>query len=208
MFSHLPLLQSSSLYSIALLLFSFPSACLSPFKLFPMCPRTITKPACLFMFHWGITLFLCYYFFCVVASVWLAPDSATLSHPHYIFTLRFPRTQNAHTFPHTPNALCVSFVYASLGSMEIHLHVGFFFCTCVCIGKCNNLFFFWCFYHSRLPCRLFNHDSFPVCLLLSSGTVITTKTLHYRHKTLVSRLKFGYLLKLDKLWYILIANQT
>lgn len=125
-FSHLPLLQSSSLYSIALLLFSFPSACLSPFKLFPMCPRTITKPACLFMFHWGITLFLCYYFFCVVASVWLAPDSATLSHPHYIFTLRFPRTQNAHTFPHTPNALCVSFVYASLGSMEIHLCGGFF----------------------------------------------------------------------------------
>lgn len=191
MFSHLPLLQSSSLYSIALLLFSFPSACLSPFKLFPMCPRTITKPACLFMFHWGITLFLCYYFFCVVASVWLAPDSATLSHPHYIFTLRFPRTQNAHTFPHTPNALCVSFVYASLGSMEIHLCVGFFVFLYVCIGKCNNLFFFFGVF-TIVGCLV--GYSFmivsTVCLLLSSGPVITTKTLNYRHKTFVSRFKF------------------
>lgn len=32
-------------------------------------------------------------FFREVATVWLAPDSALLSHPHYIFTLRYPRTQ-------------------------------------------------------------------------------------------------------------------
>lgn len=34
-------------------------------------------------------------FFCEVASVCLAPDSAMLSHPHYIFTLGYLRTQDA-----------------------------------------------------------------------------------------------------------------
>lgn len=71
----------------------FPFVCLFHYECSLTCPCTITKPGCLFMLHQGITLFFCYYFFCEVASVWLAPDSAPPSHPHYIFTLRYPRTQ-------------------------------------------------------------------------------------------------------------------
>lgn len=42
--------------------FSLPP-CASCSQLIPPCQCTITKPACLFMLHWGITLFRCYYFF-------------------------------------------------------------------------------------------------------------------------------------------------
>ena len=103
--------SSSSVFSLE---FLFPHLSLSLSLLFPLpvslplskhiltCPRTVTKPAFLFILHRGITLFFCYYFFGEVASVCLAPDSATLSHPHYIFTLRYPRTQGyAHTHTHT-----------------------------------------------------------------------------------------------------------
>lgn len=109
-------------FTPSVFLSSFPFVCLFHYECSLTCPCTITKPGCLFMLHQGITLFFCYYFFCEVASVWLAPDSAPPSHPHYIFTLRYPRTQwctCTHIFffffPLTKQLLCVSLFWAGAG---------------------------------------------------------------------------------------------
>lgn len=99
---------------------SFPLALLSHSKLIPTCPRTITKPACLFMLHRGITLFLFYYFF-VKSPRYDLPQTA-LHCPTLIIFSHFAtlRHRGAHTctMPHKPTAVCASFLCSSMGSME------------------------------------------------------------------------------------------
>lgn len=110
-----PLPHSSFFYSVALSLIfslSLSLACLFCFKLIPTCPRTITKPACLFMLHWGITLFLCYYFF-VKSPRYDLPQTALCCPTLIIFshsaTLGHKYT---HTHIHTNPLLyiCIFFV--------------------------------------------------------------------------------------------------
>lgn len=77
-------------------------------KLIPTCPRTTTKPACLFMLHWGITLFLCYYFF-VKSPRYDLPQTALCCPTLIIFSHSATLGhKDTHThFLHKPTAVCV-----------------------------------------------------------------------------------------------------
>lgn len=99
-------------YCHSVLLFSslspFSFVCLSHYKCTLMCPCTITKPACLFMLHRGITLFSRYYFF--VKSPWYDLPQTALHCPTLII---FSHSANlghndthAHTFS-SQNCFCV-----------------------------------------------------------------------------------------------------
>lgn len=83
------------------------------------CPCTITKRACLFMLHWGITLFLCYYFF--VKS--LQCDLPQTAHHHptlIIFSHSAGPGQidtQEYTFCHTNTSVCFCLFGASTDSL-------------------------------------------------------------------------------------------
>lgn len=114
-----PLPHSSLLFYCSLSFFLF--ACLFHSNLIPTCPRTITKPACLFTLHWGITLFLCYYFF-VKSPQYDLPQTALCCPTLIIFshsaTLGHKDSHtHTHTLPHKPTAVC--------------LYVSVFVCVCV-----------------------------------------------------------------------------
>lgn len=90
--------------------FSF--VCLSHYKCTLTCPCTITKPACLFMLHRGITLFSRYYFF-----------------------VKSPRYDLPQTALHRPTLIIFSHS-ANLGHNDTHAHTFSSqncFCVCVCV---------------------------------------------------------------------------
>lgn len=115
----LPLSPFFFMPSVFLLSFSF---CLSfPLWMQPYVPMHHNQTGLLIHVAPGYHFIFLLLFFCEVASVWLAPDSAPPSHPHYIFTLRYPRTQwctCTHIFfffPLTKQLLCVSLFWAGAG---------------------------------------------------------------------------------------------
>lgn len=99
-------LCSSGLISLSS---SFSFVCLSQFKCSLTCPCTITKPACLFILHLGITLFFRHYFF-EKSLRYDLPQTARHRPTLIIFSHSATQEHNdahAHTFSHQTHSVCV-----------------------------------------------------------------------------------------------------
>lgn len=131
-------------------------------------------------------------FFREVATVWLAPDSAVLSHPHYIFTLRYPRTQwytcahisltkltlSLSLFLFLPLYVCVN-IKAAINLWWVKIKCRQSACFILSPGHLHHLVRMTSSVFKRTSINMFNSTMNVWLIMLLSSTKIHISTAHY-----------------------------